>query len=190
MCSVLWYFADVQKCYLSMHLCYLLSNIFFQEYRQEQRRMGRDNCSSMNEFIFLGITENTENKVILLTMFLLVYLISLLANLGMITLIRMDPQLHTPMYLFLSHLSFCDLCYSTAISPKMLVDLFAKKKSISFHGCALQFLDFCIFADSECLLLAVWPMTGTRPSAAPCSMRSACPAGCVPCSWRGFTSWV
>ena len=151
--------------------------------------MDRDNCSSVNEFIFLGITENTENKVILLTMFLLVYLISLLANLGMITLIRMDPQLHTPMYLFLSHLSFCDLCYSTAISPKMLVDLFAKKKSISFHGCALQFLDFCIFADSECLLLAVWPMTGTRPSAAPCSMRSAYPVGCAPCSWLGFTWW-
>ncbi|KAG5200092.1 hypothetical protein JEQ12_006571 [Ovis aries] len=117
--------------------------------------MSRENCSSLTEFIFLGITENTENKVILFTMFLLVYLINLLANLGMITLIRMDPQLHTPMYFFLSHLSFCDLCYSTAIGPKMLVDLFAKNKSISFCGCALQFLVFCIFADSECLLLAV-----------------------------------
>ncbi|XP_043338867.1 olfactory receptor 5W2-like [Cervus canadensis] len=117
--------------------------------------MSRENCSSFTEFIFLGITENTENKVILFTVFLLVYLVNLLANLGMITLIRMDPQLHTPMYFFLSHLSFCDLCYSTAIGPKMLVDLFAKNKSISFCGCALQFLVFCIFADSECLLLAV-----------------------------------
>ena len=117
--------------------------------------MNRDNYSSMTEFISLGITENTENKAILFTMFLLVYPISLLENLGIITLTRMDPQLHTPMYFFLSHLSFCDLCYSTATSPKMLVDLFAKNKSISFHGCALQFLVFCIFADSECLLLAV-----------------------------------
>ena len=116
--------------------------------------MSRENCSSFTEFIFLGITDNTENKVILFTMFLPGYLINLLANLGMITLIRMDPQLHTPMYFFLSHLSFCDLCYSTAIGPKMLVDLFAKNKSISFHGCALQFL-VCIFADCECLLLAV-----------------------------------
>ena len=149
--------------------------------------MEGEKCSSVTEFIFLGITNNTVNKVILFTMFLLVYIISLLENLAMITLIRMDPQLHTPMYFFLSHLSFCDLCYSTAIGPKMLVDLFAKKKSISFHGCALQFLDFCIFADSECLLLAVWPMTGTRPSAAPCSMQSACPGGCAPCSWLGFT---
>ena len=117
--------------------------------------MSRENCSSLTEFIFLGITENTENKVILFTMFLLVYLINLLANLGMITLIRMDPQLHTPMYFFLSHFSFCDLCYSTAIGPKMLVDIFAKNKLVSFYGCALQFLVFCIFADSEYLLLAV-----------------------------------
>ena len=80
---------------------------------------------------------------------------SLLANLGMITLIRMDPQLHTHMYFFFSPLSFCDLCYSTAIGPKMLVDLFSKNKSIPSYGCALQFLVFCIFADSECLLLAV-----------------------------------
>ena len=133
--------------------------------------MDRDNCSSVNEFIFLGITEKTENKVTVFTLFLLVYLINLVANLGMITLIRMDPQLHTPMYFFLSHLSFCDLCYSTAIGPKMLVDLFAKNKSISFCGCALQFLGFCTFVDSECLLLAVMAMTSTRPSAAPCSMQ-------------------
>ena len=129
--------------------------------------MERENCSSVTEFTFLGITDNAENKVILFTMFLLVYLINLLANLGMITLIRMDPQLHTPMYFFLSHLSFCDLCYSTAIGPKMLVDLFAKNKSISFCGCALQFLVFCIFADSECLLLAVMAYDRYRAISSP-----------------------
>uniref|UniRef100_A0A4X1SZ86 Olfactory receptor n=1 Tax=Sus scrofa TaxID=9823 RepID=A0A4X1SZ86_PIG len=117
--------------------------------------MDRGNCSSLTEFIFLGISNNTENKGTLFAMCLLVYLINLLANLGMITLIRMDPQLHTPMYFFLSHLSFCDLCYSTAIGPKMLVDLLAKSKAIPFYGCALQFMVFCIFADAECLLLAV-----------------------------------
>ena len=100
-------------------------------------------------------------------MFLLVYLISLLANLGMITLIRMDPQLHTPMYFCLSHLSFCDLCYSTAIGPKMLVDLFAKNKSIPSYGCALQFLVLCIFVDSECLLLAVMAYDRYRAISSP-----------------------
>uniref|UniRef100_A0A8D1RFF5 Olfactory receptor n=2 Tax=Sus scrofa TaxID=9823 RepID=A0A8D1RFF5_PIG len=126
-----------------------------QKFRQEQRRMEAGNCSSLTEFIFLGISNNTENKGTLFAMCLLVYLINLLANLGMITLIRMDPRLHTPMYFFLSHLSFCDLCYSTAIGPKMLVDLLAKNKAIPFYGCALQFLVFCTFADAECLLLAV-----------------------------------
>ncbi|XP_075803621.1 olfactory receptor 5W2-like [Microtus pennsylvanicus] len=117
--------------------------------------MDRGNCSSVDEFIFLGITNTPGVKVGLFTTFLLVYLITLLANLGMIILIRVDSQLHTPMYFFLSHLSFCDLCYSTAIGPKMLVDLVAEEKSIPIVGCALQFLTFCVFADSECLLLAV-----------------------------------
>ena len=117
--------------------------------------MERENCSSVTEFIFLGLTDNAENKVILFTMFLLVYLINLLANLGMITLIRMDPQLHTPMYFFLSHLSFCDLSISTAVGPKMLVDLLAKNKPIPFYGCALQLLVLYTFIDCECLLLAV-----------------------------------
>ncbi|XP_059115304.1 olfactory receptor 5W2-like [Peromyscus eremicus] len=117
--------------------------------------MDKKNCSSVEEFIFLGITNSSDMKIALFITFLLVYLINLLANLGMIILIRVDSQLHTPMYFFLSHLSFCDLCYSTAIGPKMLVDLLAEEKSIAMVGCALQFLTFCVFADSECLLLAV-----------------------------------
>ncbi|XP_073071747.1 olfactory receptor 5W2-like [Manis javanica] len=117
--------------------------------------MDRGNCSSVTEFIFLGITNNPGMKVTVFTIFLLIYLTNLITNLGMIIIIRMDSQLHTPMYFFLSHLSFCDLCYSTAIGPKMLVDIFAKNKSIPIIGCALQFLIVCMFADSECLLLAV-----------------------------------
>ncbi|XP_058162374.1 olfactory receptor 5W2-like [Dasypus novemcinctus] len=117
--------------------------------------MDRGNCSSLTEFLFIGIATNSEGKVTLFIILLAVYLINILANLGMIILIRLDSQLHTPMYFFLSHLSFCDLCYSTAIGPKMLMDFFGKNKSIPFFACALQFFIFCIFADSECLLLAV-----------------------------------
>ncbi|CAI9153591.1 unnamed protein product [Rangifer tarandus platyrhynchus] len=123
-----------------------------------------DNISTVIQFVLLGFSDlpNLQgllfgDKVILFTMFLLVYLITLLANLGMITLIRMDPQLHTPMYFFLSHLSFCDLSISTAVGPKMLVDIFAKNRSIPFYGCALQLLMYFwgTFADVECLMLAV-----------------------------------
>ncbi|XP_052581139.1 olfactory receptor 5W2-like [Peromyscus californicus insignis] len=117
--------------------------------------MDKGNCSSLDKFILSGITNNHDMKVALFTTFLLVYLVNLLANLGMIILIRVDSQLHIPMYFFLSHLSFCDLCYSTAIGPKMLVDLLAEEKSISMVGCVLQFFTLCAFVDSECLLLAV-----------------------------------
>jgi olfactory receptor len=156
----------------------------------EQRRMERENCSTLTEFILLGITTNPKMKVTLFTMFLLVYLINLLGNLGMISLIKVDSHLHTPMYFFLSHLSFCDLCYSTAIGPKMLVDLFAENKSIPFSGCALQFLTFCIFADAECVLLAVMAfdrkVQGHQQPLALCSEHVQ--QG-VPCSWLGFTWW-
>ncbi|XP_005408004.1 PREDICTED: olfactory receptor 5W2-like [Chinchilla lanigera] len=117
--------------------------------------MDQGNCSSLTEFILVGITNNPGMKVILFTMFLLIYLINLLGNLGMVILIRMNSQLHIPMYFFLSNLSFCDLCYSTAVGPKMLLDIFGKDKSISFLGCALQFFICCTFVDAECILLAV-----------------------------------
>lgn len=117
--------------------------------------MDKVNCSSLSEFLLLGITNNPDVKVLLFTMFLVVYLTNLMTNIGMIILIRMDPQLHTPMYFFLNHLSFSDLCYSTAIGPKMLLDLLSKKTSIPFLGCAVQFFTFCIFIDAECVLLAV-----------------------------------
>ncbi|XP_074131098.1 olfactory receptor 5W2-like [Sminthopsis crassicaudata] len=113
------------------------------------------NYSSPTEFIFLGITSDPDIKVLFFVLFLIVYLVILIANLGMIILIRIDTHLHLPMYFFLSHMSFCDLCYSSAIGPKMLVDIFAKDKSISFIGCALQLYFFTIFEDSSCVLLAV-----------------------------------
>ncbi|XP_049991931.1 olfactory receptor 5W2-like [Alexandromys fortis] len=120
-----------------------------------QRRMERENCSAFTEFILMGITNNYEVKVVLFTIFLLVYLINLVGNLGLIFLIKVDTQLQTPMYFFLSNLSFCDLCYSTAVGPKMLTDIFGNDKSIPFFACALQFFIACTFVDSECILLAV-----------------------------------
>ncbi|XP_008852434.1 olfactory receptor 5W2-like [Nannospalax galili] len=117
--------------------------------------MDRRNCSSLPEFFLLGITSNPDMKVVLFAVFLIVYLTILLANLGMIILIRMEPQLHTPMYFFLSHLSFSDLCYSTAVGPKMLVGLLTENNPISFVGCFHQFLFVCVFIDIECMLLAV-----------------------------------
>ena len=113
--------------------------------------MDKRNCSSVPEFLLLGITNKPEMKVALFIVFLIVYPTILLTNVGMITLNRMDPQIHIPMYFFLSHLSFCDLCYSTAVGPKILLDLLEDNNPISFVGCFLQLLIVSIFIDVECI---------------------------------------
>ncbi|XP_014435779.3 olfactory receptor 8U9-like [Pelodiscus sinensis] len=117
--------------------------------------MEEGNCSEATEFIFSGLTDRPELQVPLFVLFLLIYIITLVGNGVMILLITIDSRLHTPMYFFLRNLSFCDLCYSTIIAPKMLQNFLAEKKSISHAACAVQMYFFVSFADLECLLLAV-----------------------------------
>jgi olfactory receptor len=121
--------------------------------------------------------------------FFLFILFILLTNLRMIIIIRINSQFHTPMYFFLSYLSVSDFCYSTAVGPKMLVDLLVKNRSIPFVGCALQLLSVSIFMDAECMLLAVMAFCRFKAISNPCSLLSTCPTRCVPCSWLVFTRW-
>ncbi|XP_069326694.1 olfactory receptor 5W2-like [Eulemur rufifrons] len=114
-----------------------------------------ENCTVFTDFVFLGLSGKQDVQQGLFVLFLLVYGITVIANLGMILLIRMDPRLHTPMYYFLSNLSFCDVCYSSTVSPKMLADFLSKQKRISYNLCAIQMYFFGAFADVECLMLAV-----------------------------------
>ncbi|KAM4636980.1 olfactory receptor 5AP2-like [Discoglossus pictus] len=113
------------------------------------------NQTTVNEFILKGLTDNPYLNVPLFGVFLPVYIITLLGNIGIIVLIRMDRHLHKPMYLLLSNLSFVDLSYSSSVTPKMLKDFLSNKKVISFIGCALQMYFFVSFATTECLLLGV-----------------------------------
>ncbi|XP_077676223.1 olfactory receptor 5G9-like isoform X1 [Eretmochelys imbricata] len=116
---------------------------------------GTGNHSEATEFILSGLTDRPELQVPLFMVFLLIYGITLVGNGGIIFLIIIDPRLHTPMYFFLSNLSFCDLCYSSTISFKMLLNFLAERKSISYTACAVQMYLSILFADVECLLLAV-----------------------------------
>ncbi|XP_036042268.1 olfactory receptor 998-like [Onychomys torridus] len=116
--------------------------------------MEEKNQTAVPEFLFLGITDNLHQKIFLFIIFFFVYLVTLGGNLGMIMLIWVDPRLHTPMYFFLSHLSFVDVCSSSSIAPKMLCDIFAENKAISFMGCAAQMWFFGLFVATECFLLA------------------------------------
>uniref|UniRef100_A0A674JHZ9 Olfactory receptor n=1 Tax=Terrapene triunguis TaxID=2587831 RepID=A0A674JHZ9_9SAUR len=117
--------------------------------------MEKGNHSEATEFILSGLTDRVELQVPLFLVFLLIYGITLVGNGGMILLITIDPRLHTPMYFFLSNLSFCDLCYSSIVSPKMLLNFLAERKSISYTACAVQLYLTVVFADVECFLLAV-----------------------------------
>nr|XP_020008649.1 olfactory receptor 998-like [Castor canadensis] len=116
--------------------------------------MEEKNQTIVTEFVFLGLTDNLHQKIVLFIMLFFVYLVTLGGNLGMITLIWVDLRLHTPMYFFLSHLSFVDICSSSSIAPKMLCDIFAEKKGISFVGCATQMWFLGLFVGTESFLLA------------------------------------
>ncbi|XP_012922932.1 olfactory receptor 8H1-like [Heterocephalus glaber] len=116
--------------------------------------MNRRNSSSVTDFILMGLTDSAEAKLVLSGLFLLIYLITVLGNAGMILIIHLDPQLHTPMYFFLTHLSFLDLSYSSVITPKTLQNLLTSTKSISFLGCFLQMNLFTVLGSTECFLLS------------------------------------
>lgn len=115
----------------------------------------RDNQSGEVTFMLLGFSEFPDVQVPLFLVFLTIYTVTVLGNLGMITVIKINPRLHTPMYFFLSHLSFVDFCYSTVVTPKLLENLVVEDRTISFTGCIMQFFFACIFVVTETFLLAV-----------------------------------
>ncbi|XP_021532878.2 olfactory receptor 5AL1-like [Aotus nancymaae] len=117
--------------------------------------MAKGNHSSVTDFILLGLTDNPELQVILFGVFLLIYLVTVMGNLGLIVLIQISPQLHTPMYFFLSHLAFVDFYGTSAITPNTLVNSLCEIKSMSFYACAAQLCCFITFSVWELLLLSV-----------------------------------
>ncbi|XP_058052206.1 olfactory receptor 1052-like isoform X2 [Ahaetulla prasina] len=112
------------------------------------------NYTLVTNFILFGLTEHLETRQLLFATFLIIYIATLLGNLGMILLIWIVPQLHVPMYFFISSLSFLDACYSTTITPIMLVTFLMEKKIISYASCITQYCFFAIFATTEFFLLA------------------------------------
>ncbi|XP_072478336.1 olfactory receptor 5P1-like [Notamacropus eugenii] len=113
------------------------------------------NCTPVTEFIILGLTDEPTLCVILFVIFLGVYAVTLVGNLSIIILIRNSSQLHTPMYLFLSHLAFVDIGFSSSVTPVMLINFLADKSSIPLECCVAQMCSTAIFGTTECFLLAV-----------------------------------
>ncbi|XP_012884571.1 PREDICTED: olfactory receptor 8K3-like [Dipodomys ordii] len=116
--------------------------------------METHNLTIVREFILMGVTDRPELQVPLFTLFLIIYVVSVMGNLGMIILTMVDSRLQTPMYFFLRHLALTDLGYSTAVGPKMLMNFVVNTNTISYNFCATQLAFFITFIGSELFILS------------------------------------
>ncbi|XP_025744187.1 olfactory receptor 1J4-like [Callorhinus ursinus] len=117
--------------------------------------MSLENQSSVSQFLLLGLPIQPEQQGVFFTLFLGVYLTTVLGNLLIILLIRLDSRLHTPMYFFLSHLAFTDVSFSSVTVPEMLRNMQTKHLHISYPGCISQMYFYILFGCVDNLLLAV-----------------------------------
>ncbi|XP_043849370.1 olfactory receptor 5AC1-like [Dromiciops gliroides] len=116
--------------------------------------MTEENETLVIEFVLVGFTNYAGPQVLLFMVFLGIYIITMVGNIGLIVLIWMNSHLRTPMYFFLGDLALADACISTTVSPKMLVNFITQNKMISLPECMVQFYFFSFSATTECFLLA------------------------------------
>ncbi|XP_074838376.1 olfactory receptor 4E1-like [Carettochelys insculpta] len=113
------------------------------------------NLTMVSEFILLGLSSHPETQLTLFVIFLPIYLLTIAGNILIMVTILHDRRLHTPMYFFLTNLSFIDVCHSSVTVPKMLADFLSTEKTISFGGCLAQMFFLHLFACTEIFLLTV-----------------------------------
>ncbi|XP_074838259.1 olfactory receptor 10A4-like [Carettochelys insculpta] len=119
-------------------------------------RYSGENQTTSNVFILVGFSYLNKLQILLFLVLLLAYLITLTGNLLVILLIKLNPSLHTPMYFFLVNLSFLDICFTSSVTPQLLVHLLVEEKTISMMGCAFQVFVFnTIGVTGSCLLAAM-----------------------------------
>ncbi|XP_037696785.1 olfactory receptor 5AN1-like [Choloepus didactylus] len=111
------------------------------------------NITGITHFNLLGFSDFPRILPVLFVIFLLIYIMTVTWNLCLIVLVKMDSHLHTPMYFFLSNLSFIDICYVTSTAPKMVSSFFQNQQMITFVGCIVQYFFFSTMGLSECCLL-------------------------------------
>ncbi|KAB0387168.1 olfactory receptor-like protein OLF4 [Muntiacus reevesi] len=113
------------------------------------------NNTQISRFLLLGLSKEAELKPLIFGLFLSMYLITVFGNLLIILAVSSDSHLHTPMYFFLSNLSFVDICFTTTTLPKMLWNIQTQSKDITYEGCITQIYFYILFADLDDILLSV-----------------------------------
>ncbi|XP_029435458.1 olfactory receptor 6F1-like [Rhinatrema bivittatum] len=117
--------------------------------------MTANNQTSVTEFMLLGFPGSREIQILYFVVFLIIYMMTITTNSIIITIVNIDPHLHSPMYFFLSNFAFLEIWYTTATIPKMLSGFLTGNKAISYRSCIAQ-LCFCfILGSMEYILLTV-----------------------------------
>ncbi|XP_012607743.1 olfactory receptor 2G2 [Microcebus murinus] len=119
------------------------------------RMVRSTNDSNPTDFILLGFSDHPQLQKALFVVILILYLLTILGNTTIILVSHLEPKLHTPMYFFLSHLSFLDLCFTSSVIPQLLVNLWDPLKTITYGGCVVQLCVSLALGSTECVLLAV-----------------------------------
>ncbi|XP_066428668.1 olfactory receptor 8U3-like [Eleutherodactylus coqui] len=117
--------------------------------------MANVNQTLQSRFFLLGLSTVPQLQILGFLVFLVIYLIALLGNGLLLITVRISPTLHTPMYFFLSNLSFIDICFSSTIVPVILINTVSADKSISRGGCISQMFFALTVGAAECMLFAV-----------------------------------
>ncbi|XP_047387861.1 olfactory receptor 7D4-like [Sciurus carolinensis] len=117
--------------------------------------MEAENGTALSQFLLLGLSEDPDLQPVLFGLFLSMYLVTVLGNLLIILVVSSDSHLHTPMYFFLSNLSLVDICFISTTVPKMLVNIQAQSKDISYIECLFQVFFFNTYGGVDTFLLTV-----------------------------------
>ena len=139
--------------WLKVAISFLLHSASQQLFAMGDR--GTSNYSEVTDFILVSFRVHPELHILLFLLFLLIYTMIFLGNIGMMVINMTNPRLNTPMYFFLGNLSFIDLFYSSVIAPKAMSNSWSESKSISFAGCISQFFLFALFSVTEGFILAI-----------------------------------
>ncbi|XP_008562516.1 PREDICTED: olfactory receptor 7C1-like [Galeopterus variegatus] len=113
------------------------------------------NATRVSEFLLLGFSQDSEHQPMLFGLFLSMFVVTVLGNLLIILAVSSDSHLHTPMYFFLSNLSFTDICFTSTTVPKMLVNIQTQRKTITYAGCIAQMYFFMVFGVMDTFLITV-----------------------------------
>lgn len=140
------------NCFSGQTLCSLLHPNSLLEHHLKAKM---ENHTRISEFILVGFKSPPGSQLLLSVLFSTMYIVTVVGNVCMILIIRMDSNLHTPMYFFLEHLSTLDICYSSVITPRAALAFLLGRRSISYKGCASQMFFFSLFGTTEAFFLAV-----------------------------------